>query len=151
MTVICYRDGIMAADSATWVGDFIVHDDAQKIIRTPAGQLVACAGPLPTIQAFYAWAMDGFKTAKKPDKCDNFGAVIVNADGVIQRCGEDMQRYEIMGDWVSEGAHSSFMDALLIAGHDAIEVVELAIRHCAYAGGRCVSMRLHEVAETEAA
>ena len=54
MTIIAYRDGVMAADTATWQGGVMIGDRSKKIMRTPEGFLIACAGELSVISEFRA-------------------------------------------------------------------------------------------------
>lgn len=43
MTIIVYRDGVMAADSGAWSGDFRVGFDGEKVYKIH-GHLVGCLG-----------------------------------------------------------------------------------------------------------
>lgn len=47
MTVIVYRDGIMAADTAGWFGDIAAATAQRKVKRLPDGSLTAAAGMVP--------------------------------------------------------------------------------------------------------
>lgn len=134
MTVICYRDGIMAADTAIWQADIFVAE-TMKIIRTAAGELVACAGEKPDIEAFENWSRTGFASDLRPRETEDFGAIVVRRDGRISRFDCNMRGYDDTNFWAVEGCHAEFMSALMLAGYSAEAAVEMAIKHCAFAGG----------------
>ena len=82
MTIIAYRDGVMAADTATWQGGVMIGDRSKKIMRTPEGFLIACAGELSVISKFRAWAKSGFKEDETADFQQNVHAMLLS--GPIQ-------------------------------------------------------------------
>lgn len=147
MTIIVYRDGLLAADTSTWQGSIMVDDNAQKIVRVPSGHLVACAGQLTGITLFRDWAAGGFKDNKRPPEQpeDQFGALVIDTDGIPYSFNHTMQRYPVKPtEWAVEGSHVEFLTALMIAGKSAVEAVEIGIKHLAWAGGRVFTMRVGE-------
>lgn len=140
MTVIAYRDGIMAADGSRFAGDtgVKVATSIKKIRRTPDGGLAAACGDVPTIQAFHDWVRTSFRDDRKPGKVADqsaFGAVLVTPEGKILRCDGDMTLYETNTEYEAQGSHESFLLGALAAGATAEQAVRLAVQFCAYAGG----------------
>lgn len=134
MTVIVYRDGIMAADGATWQGDVIASFNAKKIKRTADGALYACAGCLSDIQAFGNWVAEG-RTGDRPKTTDAFGVIFVEPDGRVLKYIRDAPSYESPNPWAIEGGAEEFMAALLCAGFTAEQTVHMAIKHTSWAAG----------------
>jgi hypothetical protein len=141
MTVIAYKDGIMAADTVTWCMDLVNNDVTMKIIRTPSGELVGCAGGVGVITEFQEWAMAGFPSCSKPKGSDDFVALVVSPDGKVSKYDGEMRRYD-SGVVGFIGVHAEFLCGALAAGASAEQAVRLALTHCAYAGGEVQSMRL---------
>jgi hypothetical protein len=142
MTVIVYRDGVMAADTGGFMGELLVSTTERKIIRTPAGHLVGCAGSLPDIMRFHEWAMDGFRPGDRPQGLDNFGALTVSPEGVITKYNAACHPYPNAMEWGIEGCAEEFLMGALVSGKSAAEAVELAIRYCVWAGGKVQTERL---------
>lgn len=135
MTVIVYRDGVLAADTATFMGQ-TVHHFGEKI-RNYGPDWVVAAGEYAAIEAFHSWFAAGWPDHDKPEVGDeegSFGALVLHSDGVVSHFDYKLRRTERSG-WAVEGAHCDYVLALLHRGATAREAVEMAIQHCAYAGG----------------
>lgn len=150
MTVICYRDGVMAADSAGWIGDIKSTFQEQKVRRcgpSSGGGLAAASGPVSHIELFHEWLARGAPQTDKPfegveEGC--FGALHVPPSGTIVHYDHALRPYQTSMPFAVEGSHDEFMLALMLSGHSATSAVELAIKHCRYAGGQVQSLRLSE-------
>lgn len=159
VTVLIYRDGTMAADTATFRGDFITSTTARKIIRTPRGALVGCAGELTCIDRFNAWAMTDFDPNLKPDPFPrtekdegrDFGAIVAFPDGRVLEYHDDLEPGDVSGEpWVIEGCAQEFIHALATLGWDAKRIIAHVIEHCVWAGGEVYALTLEEpAAESE--
>lgn len=144
MTVIVYRDGVMAADTASWIGDVIATTAQLKVRRTPDGGLAAAAGQVPQVQQFHDWVRNG-QSGNAPfqnDEEGSFGGVLVHPDGEIIRFDHLLRRYRGAQEFAVEGCHEEFLLALMLAGQTAEEAVAMAIKHCKYAAGEVFSLRL---------
>lgn len=141
MTVIVYRDGIMAADTGVWEGDILCGFDQEKIQRMPDGGLLACAGLRPVIVEAQAWLL---RDGPKPDRVEDgdFGALMVGPDGVVSNVSHAMQIYEAFGEFHVQASHHEFLVGALAAGVSAPEAVRLAIQFGRYAAGEVRWMRL---------
>lgn len=142
MTVIVYRNGVMAADTGCFSGSVIVGVAEEKIIRLPDGSLLGCAGSKGDIWQFRAWAMEGFQPDKRPKDFDDFGALHVAQDGAITEYGKSCYPYPAPPEWGYQGAGEDFVHGLLVAGLSAERAVELAIQHYAWAAGTVQAMSL---------
>jgi hypothetical protein len=150
MTVIVYRDGVMAADTADWIGNIAYTFDVEKVIRLSDGSLLGAAGDAGDIQAFHRWASEGFLPVEPKDKAqDAFSAMIVRPDGTIWSYDKTWRPERVFGDWYGCGAHVEFINGLMVAGIDAIGAVELAIKHCAFAAGRVYALKLQDAPAEE--
>lgn len=147
MTVVVYRDGIMAADTGAWRGKVLATVEQKKIIRLSDGSLLGTCGDDCEVQVFRRWAEDGF-TADKPferAKDDQFSAVLVSPGGSITIWHEDLWSYVAYTEpYAFIGAHNEFLAGALAAGLTATSAVRLAIEHCAWARGEVFSMELEE-------
>lgn len=141
MTVIAYRDGIMAADSAVW-GDQIIVEHVRKIWRLADGSLFGCSGRLCDAQACADWLLNG---GDKPAPAEKgyFTALVAAPDGVVRRIEWDMRPFEITGPYHTCGAHMEFLHGAMAAGASAEEAVRLAIRYGDSAAGEVQVERLH--------
>jgi hypothetical protein len=141
MTVVVYRDGVMAADTADWIGNIAYTFDIEKVVRLPDGSLMGASGDSGDIQAFHKWATNGFPEQQGKAE-DVFSAMIVRPDGTIWSYDKTWRPERVFGDWYGCGAHVEFINGLMVAGIDAIGAVELAIKHCAFAAGRIYFLML---------
>ncbi len=142
MTVIVYKDGVMAADTGCFQESTIISTRETKIKRAPDGTLFACAGGVDDIERFAVWAMEGFNPSDRPSKTENFGALTVTPTGEIVQYGPSFYAYRPSGDWAVEGCESAFLTAALLCGKTAAEAVQLAINHTVWAAGTVQEVRL---------
>lgn len=134
MTVIAYRDGVMAADTASFQSDFVVSTNGKKI-RRHGEILVGCAGFVGDIEAFHTWVARGLPEKKRPTGFKDFAAIVVRPDGVALKCDESLSLYPASGQWCVCGAHIDFMIGAFAMGATAEQAVRLAIAYGIYAGG----------------
>lgn len=131
MTIVVYRDGVMAADTACWTGDIMVGH-RRKIVRSPAGHLAGGAGESTLTERFRAWVCAGCP-GDLPDLSGDFNGLLVQPDGTCARVRQsvtplDAPYYAIgIGEDVAAGA--------LAMGATAEQAVRVAIACHAYCGG----------------
>lgn len=128
MTVIAYRDGVMAADTlATQGGQRIGY--CTKIVRNGRGDLAGAAGNSTYADAFSSWFAKGEK-GKGPeadagsDYCDR--GLIVRANGAIEFYEKD-GRFSIIAPYVAMGSGRSEALAAMFNGASAEQAVKTAI------------------------
>jgi 20S proteasome alpha/beta subunit len=144
MTVIVYRDGVMAADTAAFGGGIISSVAERKVYRSRCGALIGCAGSKPDIYEFRAWADEAFENSKKPRRFKDFGAIVVAQDGAVSRYDDALREYPVEGPWAVEGCEEPFVTGCLAMGATAEQAVAAAIKHCAWAAGEVYVLRLNE-------
>lgn len=95
MTTIAYRDGILAADGRTTMGETIFTDHTKKIIRLSDGALFALCGEVAYVQPMLDALEDD--DVDLPEAKGEFTAVVVEKDGKLRV-------YEGMGGWINVDA-----------------------------------------------
>lgn len=140
MTVIVYRAGVMAADTAVWC-DQIVVEHVIKIVRLPDGSLFGCSGRVCDAQAFADWLMGKGERPPAAEK-GYFSGLIVAPDGSVRRVEWDMRPFDLAGPYHTCGSHCEFLHGALAAGATAEEAVALAIRYGDSAAGEVRVERL---------
>lgn len=153
MTILIYRDKVLAADTAIWSGNIIVGHIKNKIRSTPNGYLVGCTGPNNACEVFHEWALRGFLDGDRPapfDDKDKFAALVVHTDGRVQMFNGRMEAAFYDLPFVAEGSSIEFAYGCLHSGKSAEETVRLMIEHTDAGGGEVVVLRLEdEPAEEE--
>ena len=112
MTVIAYRNGIMAADSCVSQGSMAVGT-MPKIVKTPGGWLAGGAGLAKTIREFLKWADKDFAPAHRPKaKAADLSGIAVSPEGVVFFYEDEWDAFTIDGPYHAIGSGG---DAALIA------------------------------------
>jgi len=156
MTLVAYRDGVVAADSATWgAGGRVITGHNKKIRRlnSPlmAGALVVCAGASGVIARFHEWLEAGGKGEREAVKAgDGFQALIVHADGGVTRYDEEWLPFALQAPYHVLGAAEAFMLGALAAGASAKEAVRLAMVHTEGGAGEIQVEQLNPVLAAKA-
>lgn len=139
MTIIAYKAGILACDSAVFNGDYCFKT-RDKIIRLNDGSHFAASGRWSVIQDVAKW-LNGDGEKPEPEKEGDFGALWLRGEG-LWRMDHDYRAYADTAEFAAEGAHAEFVCGALAAGAGAAEAVELACRYGSF--GRppvqCVSL-----------
>lgn len=132
MTVVAYRDGVMAADRSTRSCGVEFHE-TRKIARRDDGALIGCAGMSTQARAMRAWFLAG-EVGDRPSlgdkEEDSTHALIVRPDGRVEV--HDMHGWtEAESEWGYYAIGSGFELALgaMAMGADAREAVGVALRH----------------------
>lgn len=142
MTVIAYKAGIMAADTALWSENNLIVGHHRKIVRDPRdGALCACTGLLPVSQVFRGWFLGArlvdvdvtFKTDEKEWTGFYVTPTAPRRVHIFFSSGE-----EVLDDvdyYVPGCGHEDFLRGALAAGASAEQAVRLALRVGAWARG----------------
>ena len=90
MTTIAYKDGVMAADSGSWIGD-LVANGVVKVARGADGSLYGVTGYAGPCSGFIRWVNGGEKGAMPEpqetdikDNASTFIVLIARPDGEVQ-------------------------------------------------------------------
>jgi ATP-dependent protease HslVU (ClpYQ) peptidase subunit len=138
MTIIAYRDGVLAADSMVTFGD-TCYFGRSKVFKI-RGHLIGAAGKSAECHKFIEWFRS--KTLKK------FVAPAEGFDGFIVKPNGDAFLYltsgilPFEGEYYATGSGADFALGAFAAGADAITAVRAAIKHNVYCGGEIHSVML---------
>lgn len=137
MTIIVYRSGVMAADTAVWRDDLFVGHTV-KIARRSDGYLIGTAGamaPAETIRKNWLKAKNAFDIENPEEETS---VIMVCPQGLIyELCEEDWAQTE--DQYAAEGAGMDVALGALSAGATAEEAVAHTIMRHAKCGGEITS------------
>lgn len=142
MTMIAYRDGVMAADRTTWAGGgnggYIVVGKRNKIHRLSRGGLVGGAGDAGIIHMLVKFLENDWgygETEKIPFDMKDTAATLVLFDGrVFHADGSGCVFPAGEAPFHAEGGGSAFMLGAMAQGATAVQAVALAIKYTEYGG-----------------
>jgi len=142
MTTIAYRDGILAADTATYIheGNLRMPDQTTKIFRLSDGSLIAGGGVKRQIVDFAKW----FET-KEGDKPEIADATIirVSPNGVITIYDGKTDERDITDcPFYAIGSGAMAALAAMYMGARAEQAVEIAMKLDPWTGGEVVCERI---------
>lgn len=134
MTVIAYRDGVMAADTGVITGDmFVAH--IKKITRTPDGGLCAAAGSSADAAAFARWCSGAMRTGDFPTVGSDFVGYLVTNGGEIRAYNHGGNFAVLETDYFATGSGYEVAMGAMDAGASAVEAATIAINRCTTCGG----------------
>jgi hypothetical protein len=148
MTIIVYRDGVMAADTAEWTGHYekgyVIVGHVNKIHRLKDGSLLGCSGRTSDIQAVKAWLEHGSNPESRPaiDKNIGFNAILATLDVGVFKIEDDCRPFLVESPYHVVGTPDHFCLGALAAGASAEEAVTLAIQFHEGAAGEVRVERL---------
>ena len=117
MTIIAYRDGILAADSGAWYGDaFLGHGN--KIDVLPDASLLATSGTWSDGELAREW-FSGDQTGERPAMADSFG-------GLVLQLGSKCIPFELRAPFHADGSGHEIAIGAMHMGATAIQAVEAA-------------------------
>ena len=132
MTTVCYRDGILAADSAVTDGKTAVGT-TKKFAVLDDGGVVTSVGGLSHEPTFFAWAKKGFPADDRPKLTDNFEGAHIAPDGKITWYSDDLEPYHFdHGEYWALGSGFQVALGALAAGATAEEACKIACKHDIY-------------------
>lgn len=141
MTVIAYRDGILAADTGLSMDDIYVGNVKKIIVRYSL--MYATFGALIDVAKFSKWVDAKFDEHEKPAKLEDrndFGALICHRSGLIEKVNGDWDLHPLPNNiFIAEGCHREFMSGIMCQGGTAIQAIDMAILHGHYARGYCTA------------
>lgn len=147
MSVIAYRDGVLAADTATTFGAYLIRRDLPKIVEQD-GRLAAAAGDAAYCARFLEWFRSGAKPWDAPKQTEYPGydgpdeAFIVERDKSLTIFGTrgcfpaNGSRYHAIG------SGAQFAMGAMHYGASAVEAVRAGMELDANSGGDITVLRL---------
>lgn len=136
MTVIAYRNGVLAADKQSTRGSTFANK-ATKIARRSDGALIGCAGATPIALRYRQWFLSGEAQDSRPalrEGDDSAGAIVVRPDGTVEEhIGPAVEVLE--GEFFAVGCGADFALAAMEMGANAERAVEVASKFDVHCGG----------------
>lgn len=134
MTIIVYRDGIMASDRLLCADDLRATVGCRdKITVTKDGSLLGCTGSTAQAIQMERWAHKGAKGDFKD--AGKVRGILVRRDGTIYHIDNFGVPVKIEAAYHAMGSCQDFAFGCLAAGKSAVETVELCIKHIPGIGG----------------
>ena len=150
MTIIVYRDGVMASDSWITSGS-MVTGEAVKIARTDTGWLAGAAGAAENCVAFLRFMRDFCLSGPFDESVrftvvtdDDFMGIAVQPDGTVWKFGSRGIPYQVTAPWHAIGAAAAECTAVgaMFAGASAEQAVQACMARCCWIGGKIQVVRL---------
>jgi hypothetical protein len=148
VTIVCVKDGVMAADGSVFDGSVLVETSMAKIVRSNDGAVAAACGVSGLTRRFrrlFLWSNPGTRAEEWPaaDKESGFEAIWIELDGGVWRMGWDGQPHAAPAISAAGGAWELALGAMY-AGASAEEAVKICINRHAHAAGEVQVMRWGE-------
>lgn len=145
MTIIAYKDGIMAADSCSFSGGRRYPVTRPKIVKGSLG-LFGCAGRDSDGYLAKDWFLAGMSKEHpkfSEDKDDELHVMWAKADGTVWWADYRLAFVPMPAPAaIGESAVLNFVEGLMCGGFGVAEAVSLAIQHCIWIGGAVQIERL---------
>jgi hypothetical protein len=145
VTIIAYRNGVIAADTGMTSGDSR-FGRISKIARSPSGDLGGAAGTAAYSQAFCQWVAlgcpDELAPTPKEDANNMDRGVVFRTDGVIV-VHEPAGTFTCSADYFALGSGRPEALGAMFMGGTAIDAVRAAMKHDANSFGD-VEVLAHE-------
>jgi hypothetical protein len=152
MTIICIKDGAVAADGGVWCDDVLVSRETRKIIQSLDGAISGSAGNSMDTQMFRRW----FGSTVNPEsrqgsaptfaKEDGFSAVWLERDGAIWQLDWGGKPYRCNSQGTTAiGAAKELALGAMYAGAFAEQAVRICVERHGCAGGEVFVERLELV------
>ena len=152
MTVIVFKDGVMAADSGIFFGDLKSTVARPKIFRAPDGALWGQSGSWANAWVIRQKVMqdglegllaDGVKLFHQDDEVAPSFALIAKPDGSLWRLIDIGEPYPVTAPMaIGHEIAAAIALGAMLAGACAIDAVYAAIQHTPWVAGPVVSFRL---------
>lgn len=124
MTVIAYRDGLMAADKkSTYFG---VGVTSRKIRRFGDGSIAGCSGEGGVCRALLEWYATGADPGSYPDAEQKALMLLATSDGSLRLYDGSPFPILIEDEFFAIGSGKDAALAAMHLGHDAAEAVRVA-------------------------
>jgi len=147
MTIITFRDGIMAADRGATIDDTIIVTATPKIARDSNGVLYGCCGTWSKCSAVLEAVRTQARTGgvvdlPLPKAGDTFEILIAFPDGRLRRLTPEGEENYDGVKYFAAGTGMDFALGAMATGADAYSAVAAAIEHSTRCGGGIDMLRL---------
>lgn len=154
MTVIAFKDGVMAAD--TQITSFNHKNSAQKIVRLPDGGVAGGCGLWSTAYGVLKWLAEGGDVndpallARDRDWAPSVRdacILIARPDGSLWLLEEEFPAYPVMDPSAAVGCGADAVVMAMGRGMSAVDAVLAVTKQDVLCGEPVQSMELHETLE----
>lgn len=138
MTTIAYRDGILAADSASWDANGIYFGRTRKIHRLVDGSLLAGAGCDSMVQRVANWLNDfcEFPDVDPEKEMDRFQGLLIEPGRRVFYMDQSLEQSELVDiPFVAIGSGHELALGAMAMGATAREAVMIACQFDAHSRG----------------
>lgn len=139
MTVVAYKDGVLASDSLIQAGG-MRSGSATKIIKTRDGFLAGGAGEMGKMVRFLRWA-DGDKSEPTED-LEGFEGILVYPDGRVISYDGTGEPLDIKSEFYALGTGSDIAIGVMEMGGTPQQAVKAAIKWSTGCGGKVQVVKL---------
>lgn len=160
MTTVCLKDGVMASDGQSTIGDMITDLNVQKVFNIN-NCLVGFAGRMTSglefLDWFEEWSTAHLVQAEMPDvnimipkdfEDEEFTALVLWSDGSVAVYEGGKRTYEVdPSNGVAIGSGACYALAAMDAGASAEEAVRIAIGRDVFSGGEVFVVQQEEEEE----
>lgn len=123
MTIIVYKDGVVAADDLIW-DDQVISGRMQKIRARSDGAILIGCGNVAGIQYFFRQAEKG-RPGKATGEGINYSGAIIYSDGRVEEYDQTGLQVELSCDYYCTGAGRDIARGAVDAGADPAEAVRI--------------------------
>lgn len=150
MTIICIKDGIVAADTGGFQGPVMIENAVAKIVKSYDGALGGACGESSATAAFRHWFRISINKQARSnygvdrltfEKDTDFDSMWLEPNGEIWRMDWAGRPWKFSDNFAAIGAPYEMALGAMLAGASAAEAVRICIERHAYAAGDVVTSR----------
>ena len=141
MTIICFKDGVLAADSSV-TEDGMAYGLMRKIIRSPKGILAGAAGDASAISPFLRWVSLGMKARGKPKIEGDLDGMVIYQNGEISFFESNLVPFKVSSPFHAVGSGQQMGIGAMAADKSAVEAVEIVCQRIVTCRGPIQALRL---------
>lgn len=142
MTIVAYKDGIMAADSQITSGWHRCSTHARKIHRIGSSYFGFTAARMGEIPEFMRWLKAGKPEDKRPHMGEGFEVMEVDTKGRIFLWDSRCERMRWREPFYATGGGLHFALGAMEAGASAVEAVRITKKLFLGAGGQIQQVKI---------
>lgn len=143
MSVVVYRDGVMAADSRINIGE-VHHVGMDKIARGLDNELIGVVGTISSCQKFIDWYLmsDTDEEYVEPPDVEDMDALVVIDHDKVYGYFDNCVPIRLHGEYFAVGSGAEVALGALAVGATARQAVEAAVKHVSNCGEPVVTKYL---------
>ncbi len=143
MSVVVFRDGVMASDSGQWMGS-IRSGTLRKVAKSTSGFIYGACGSSPAVWNFFAWVDGGEQGDAPKPVCENgedsFFAMWYRSDKGLWMI-DGTGAFPVTAPYFALGPSKGVALGALWAGASAADAVRATIEHSDDAFGAVQEVR----------